>query len=334
MSEIDKTVEDLAADESFQNWVNRANVRDTAYWDAWLDAHPQHRERANEAALTIRTLQSLRKKDIAHRKKDLIIEDLQHRLLQPPQVPVRKMPQARRWVRAAAAIALPLAAVALLYVYMANRSLSRYQAQYGETRELQLPDGSQVSLNANSGLTIKKSWESGSAREVWLDGEAFFSVAHKPSNQRFIVHTDNGDIVVLGTRFNVFTRRGKTQVVLSSGKVKVITRNAADTIFLEPGQMVEIVAGRAQEKKNVDAEKFTAWKRDTLSFDATTLLDVATLIKDNYGYEIVWSNERLKAIRFTYQFVGKDLDLLLATLSEALDLDIQKKENLIYISPR
>lgn len=333
MTENNKSVEDLAADESFQNWVNHTVPADIARWENWIAAHPHLHDKVEEAVAIIKVMQSLRRKEVAHRKKDLIIEDLHNRLHHAPASPKPRIFIKSSFFRAAAAVLLVTMAGYTAYYY-SRQSLSRFHSEYGENKNVRLPDGSEVSLNANSGLTINKSWDQASSREVWLDGEAFFSVTHKRSGQRFIVHTDNGDVIVIGTKFNVFNRRGKTQVVLSSGKVKVVSRNSSDTLVMEPGQMVELTAGNTRTKKSVDVARFTSWRQNTLSFEDASLLDVAALIKDNYGYEVVWSDEKLKSIRFTYQLVGKDLDLLLATMSEALDLDIQKKDNLIYISSK
>ncbi len=334
MPEQFKTVEDFAASESFQNWVNKANRTDTEYWETWIKAHPHQLQMVEAATTMIRLMQSLRKKEVAHKKKHLIIEDLRNRLNNEHAAPVVPIRSRTHRPRIAAAAILFLTLGTLGYLFLPQRTQSKINTEYGENKAFSLPDGSQVSLNANSDLIVNKSWDDQSTREVWLDGEAFFSIRHTASHQRFIVHTDNGDVEVLGTQFNVYNRRGKTQVVLTSGKVKVISRNALDTVYLEPGQMVELTAMEVKEKQKVDVARFTAWKRNTLSFDDTPLRDVATLIKDNYGYEIVWSDEKIKSVRFTYQLVGNDLDLLLATLSEALDLDIRKKDNLIYISSK
>lgn len=334
MAEHIKSAEDLAANESFQNWVNRNNPSDMERWESWIAANPHHLDLVEAATSTIKLLQLLRKKEVTHKKKDLIIEYLQKRILSNAPSPVKVVSFRFVWMKSIAAAMAAVLIGAAVYFYFSSQPMSHMKTEYGENKEFHLPDGSEVSLNSNSGLTINKAWNTQSAREVWLDGEAFFSIKHTRSNQRFIVHTDNGDVIVLGTQFNVFNRRGKTQVVLTSGKVKVIARNTSDTIYLHPGQMVELTLGEVKKKNNVDVSRFTAWKRNTLSFEAVPLRDIAILIKDNYGYEIVWSDEQIRDIRFTYELVGNDLDLLLTTLSEALDLDIQKKENLIYIKSK
>lgn len=85
-----------------------------------------------------------------------------------------------------------------------------YATQYGEQRVVELPDHSVVSLNANSTLRFRNDWsQANTLREVWLDGEAFFSVQKQEGAAgpaKFIVHTNDLDVEVLGTRFNVSNR--------------------------------------------------------------------------------------------------------------------------------
>ncbi len=58
------------------------------------------------------------------------------------------------------------------------------------------------------------------SREVWIEGEAFFSVKPSSVPRAFLVHTaSNMNVEVLGTTFNVVDRHGRMQVVLNSGKV-------------------------------------------------------------------------------------------------------------------
>ncbi len=339
------TVEQLAADETFQNWVNRSNLEDEWKWNLWLMNHPQNASLVDEAKAIVKLMQALRKKEVAHKKKDIALQDMKDRLsITDPAIFVEggaeilserdgnrvgRLSKSFRWAAIAAVIVLFSGITA--YWYMKVHKIEQVSA-FGENMSFVLPDGSRVDLNANSTLKSDKVWSEENAREVWLKGEAFFSVKHKNSNQKFIVHTNNGDIEVLGTSFNVYDRRGKTKVVLTSGKVKIVTNKSKDTLFLNAGEMVEFTSEGTGRSKIVDGKKFTSWKDNLLVFDDATLQDVAVMIKDNYGYEVKWEKENLKKIKFSYTFVGKDVDLLLTTLSEALDIIATKKEDTIFIN--
>ena len=74
--------------------------------------------------------------------------------------------------------------------------------------EILLPDGSAVTLNANS----KLQYYTHSARKVWLEGEAFFEVKKIPETaEPFQVVTNDLTITVLGTTFNVNSRNEQTK---------------------------------------------------------------------------------------------------------------------------
>jgi transmembrane sensor len=341
------TVEQLVADESFQNWVNQSNEDDFNKWSTWVNVNTVHKPVIEKARMMVKILQDLKKKEVAHKKKETVLLDMKRRLsavngflltdssiaatqhLISRRARVFNLPIRLKW--ASAIIFFILSSAAVLY-YITGNSKLRYVTSFGEKKTFFLSDGSQVNLNANSVLSAGKIWPDKSVREVWLNGEAFFSIKHTSANQRFIVHTANGDVEVLGTMFNVYSRSGKTEVVLKSGKVKIVGNNINDTMVLKPGEMAELLAAKPPVKKSVEPEKFISWKKNILLFDNTSLEEVAVLIKDNYGYEVIVADEKIKKIKFTYTLVDNDLDLLLTTLTEALDIKIQKNNNTLFIS--
>lgn len=100
------------------------------------------------------------------------------------------------------------------YFLFGNQKVT-YTTKYGQKKEIVLPDNSKVILNGNSSLTLSRNWTSTSKREVWLAGEAFFNVFHTKNHQEFVVYTSqNFNIQVLGTAFNVANRENITKVAL------------------------------------------------------------------------------------------------------------------------
>ena len=97
-----------------------------------------------------------------------------------------------------------------------------YTSNYGEQISVTLPDGSEMILNAKSIASFdKSSWNVN--REVSLKGEAFFKVK---KGGKFTVVTDNGNISVLGTQFNVQSQDSFFEVTCFEGKVKVQSNTA------------------------------------------------------------------------------------------------------------
>ena len=114
----------------------------------------------------------------------------------------------------AIAASLILISSIVLILFIAKKEQVQFITKYGQTLKIVLPDSSTVYLNGNSKLSYINNWDNNSDREVKVDGEAYFSVKHTKSNQKFFVRmADNLSVEVLGTEFNI-TKRGKnTQVV-------------------------------------------------------------------------------------------------------------------------
>ena len=121
---------------------------------------------------------------------------------QPKETAVRPL---RRWRIYGAAASIALLAIFSFLFFQSQRS---FQTRAGEQRALTLPDGSTVMLNAESEVAFNTlSWRI--KRSVHLDGEGFFEVK---KGRNFKVNTPNGQVQVLGTSFNVWSRKGQFQV--------------------------------------------------------------------------------------------------------------------------
>src|ERR1700754_3482998 len=109
-----------------------------------------------------------------------------------------------RFVAAAAIFLVLLGASWALKNVVLYRSMS---TAYGETRSVILPDGSLVSMNANSTIRYSRFAFGKSNREIFLAGEADFTVTRSAGGQPFVVTTDRDlNVLVLGTRFTVYAR--------------------------------------------------------------------------------------------------------------------------------
>lgn len=168
---------------------------------------------------------------------------------------------------------LKMAAVILVLVLAGGAFLMRpvvYQAPAGAQVQIALADGSQVTLNSGSRLVHRRlfDWRH---RDVELQGEGFFDVAH--GAMPFTVKTFNGQVTVLGTRFNVRAWEGdtdpETEVVLEEGSVRFTTHSAGSTpVILKPGER-SIVRGTAEmpsAPEQVNPAQQLAWRRGGFLF--------------------------------------------------------------------
>ena len=121
-----------------------------------------------------------------------------------------------------------------------------------EIREIALPDGSKVWLNKGSTLRYGKELQSVAQREVWLEGEAYFEVVHKPQ-QPFVVHAAGAVTQVLGTSFNMRSYPDESTVAVDvlTGKVnfKLMANESSESLVLETGN------GAILDKKKVILQK-------------------------------------------------------------------------------
>lgn len=208
-----------------------------------------------------------------------------------------------------------------------------YTAAYGQIRSVRLDDGSEVELNANSRLKVRNTWGLSPQREVWLQGEGFFSIARQADARKFTVHTDQLTVEVLGTKFNVAHRRNRTTVVLSEGKVK-LTANAGsqESLLMQPGDYIELSAKDMIFNRRVVApEKYTVWTENELFFENAPLPEVLQKIEDYYGIKIVLLDKTAVEKRFTSSLPNNNLDVVLKSIASVYHLEVSRQPNRIIL---
>ncbi|PSL46546.1 FecR family protein [Chitinophaga niastensis] len=166
----------------------------------------------------------------------------------------------------------------------------------GNQIKVTLADGTGIWVNAASKLIYPAAFNN-DTREVSVEGEAFFDVAANPQKP-FIVHTNNMQVKVLGTSFNVNTYNTVIQTTLTSGKV--IATAATETVMLSPGEQANYSNNSGSlNKRQVDTRAFTAWKDGYLYFDDATLADIANSLGRGFDYDFQFENTALEKLTFT-----------------------------------
>ncbi|MDF9798889.1 transmembrane sensor [Catalinimonas alkaloidigena] len=270
--------------------------------------------------------------DLNNKRADNILEYILDTEQEEVVLPKKKVKPMGR-LQMAAAIGGVLLLLGVCYQLFFAKLTQEYSTAYGEVRTIELPDGSEVMLNANSSLRLHDDWDEEEVREVWLTGEGFFSVLHTEEDQQFVVHTRQGlSVEVLGTKFNVNDRQARIQVVLNEGKVKVKAPAEVDEEerLLMPGEMLEF-SQEGMHQQAVNTELYTSWRHNRLQFENTPLDEVFGLIRDNYGYEVQFEDSGIADLRFSGSNAADDPKLLLQTLSKSFKLDIHKRDNVLLV---
>ena len=148
-------------------------------------------------------------------------------------------------------------------------------------------------------------------------------------HNRFIVHTDQMDVIVTGTQFNVITRNDRSSVLLTEGSVTIRSKDGKE-IMMKPGDFVEI-NNNGLEKKTANEEAILAWKENKLIFENTPMTEAAKLISEHYGIKVTLADQQVKERPLSGIMQNDNLGVLLKSL-EAMDLKITKKDNEIIIS--
>jgi ferric-dicitrate binding protein FerR (iron transport regulator) len=216
-----------------------------------------------------------------------------------------------------------------------------YYTQKGERSTLLLSDGTSIRLNSVTKVRFPIMFAK-EKREVFLDGEGYFEVAHNESSP-FIVHTANANIRVLGTIFNVtsYSEDNKTQVVVSEGQVAFAGSQQQDVVLLNRNQMSRVIkGGHPTTAEAIRTDKYLAWLKNQMVFENATLAEVIKQLSRKFDVEFeihdpsllnrhivaIYSNESLSQIiqslsfslRFQYEQRGKIVSLYRQRDSKAL----------------
>lgn len=161
---------------------------------------------------------------------------------------------------------------------------------------LLLADGTKVWLNAETEIKYPPAF-SGSERKIFLEGEAYFEVAHNPQ-MPFIVQTKRQDVTVLGTSFSIRAYDDETQdqTTLETGKVNV--KNARQEIILQPGEQARVSQSGISVSK-VNTPLYTSWHKGIFIFDDQPLEEILHTLERWYNISVTYSDPALRKFRFT-----------------------------------
>jgi ferric-dicitrate binding protein FerR (iron transport regulator) len=199
------------------------------------------------------------------------------------------------------------------YFFLSNNTDNAiYKTAFAETKNFNLPDNSEVVLNANSEISYAKdSWQEN--RNLTLDGEAFFKVQ---KGEKFTVNTEVGKVTVLGTQFNVKERENYFEVKTFEGLVSVVYKDSL--IKLPRGSIFKVVNG-VVDVNNTFNIKEKSWLQKESNFKSTALRFILEEIENQFGYTIETTNVDLD-ILYSGGFTHTDIDIALKSVTIPLQL--------------
>lgn len=185
----------------------------------------------------------------------------------------------------------------------------------GERKQVILPDGSIVWLNANSVLIYPEKF--GKTRTLFLSGEGHFTVT-KDKERPFIVKTNYLNVEALGTVFDVhsYPEESETTTILESGCVRVDDKiGSSGSVILHPNEQLTYNHADASFLKSyVDASRLSTWTKGYLIFQQETLANIFRALERQYKVKINYNDTKYASMTFTVRFHARE------SLEEALDV--------------
>ncbi|MCW3107684.1 MAG: anti-FecI sigma factor, FecR [Segetibacter sp.] len=329
------SVEDFLQDKFFHEWVKDPFSKDAELWERWLERNPQMLEVVDEAKNILLAFDYQPKQlpdDFYVKIKSRIDSSLskdRHKQTKTFFI--------GGWLKMAAVFTGLIIAASILFYSLSGKDFITYSSKYAETKKLLLPDGSEVVLNANSFLKYKDN-RNKKSREVWLKGEGFFYIKHEEDREgdpvKFIVHTQDVNVEVLGTQFNVNNNDiNKTEVLLTKGKVRLsLADGGKEPVMMTPQELVlynNKTKGLSVTK--VSPGNYIAWMDHKYIFEKITLGELCKTLSRYYGKSVTIRDPAMRQQRLSGTLELQDEETLIRTLSALLGVLVNKNGNQIII---
>ncbi len=334
--------EQLASDESFQDYVINKDPEAVKYWQNWIKDHPEAREAVEVAESMVETFQfnlpsypQKRSLDLQQLQIDLMSqEDSESKPSFMGSSPIRI------WKIAAAILLICGMGYTFWWIgangdelTIKDRELSiiKHEISKGQKKTIQLLDGTIVNLNSESTLRYEEN-EAEGLREVFLTGEAFFEVTRDPLRP-FIVNAGSTKTIVLGTSFNckAYPHEKEVSVALVHGSVEVRNQSGLSEI-LTPNQMITIDEDEKFTVEAFDPEKITGWKDGILYFEELDFNEIRYKLERWYNVEIEVDG-KIEGKAFSGKFYNESLDQVLNGIGFSLHFNHKINGRKVLIKP-
>lgn len=344
--------EDFLVDSTFQQYCAGTDKLCIEYWEKYINAHPEQAVVIAEAQ-KLYVILSGNKRQLNHQVNDFKNQ------LSPKEIKVLKTNRFL-WLKIAAAIVVVIGSFLLFLSYINFKKNEPVQEVFtwatksGERKKIRLQDGTSVLLNAKSSLSIIKGFNK-KTREVNLIGEAFFDVVHC-KDVPFKVHTNDFNIDVLGTAFNVkaYPDEITSEATLIRGLITMeAVGGKGGIITLKPSQKVTFYKNINEPKKSKLAKPSlsrpeiainhytlikdstiveTAWTKNRIEIYDQDFDEIKDIFEKWYNVEIKFTNTAVEKYRFTATFSKETIEQALSALQDVEDFKYEIKGNQVIIS--
>ncbi len=232
--------------------------------------------------------------------------------------------------RIAASFTGLLVLAGLAFLVLSKTEVERITTENGQKRTVVLADGSLVTLNDNSSISFSMT---GAARELVLDGEAYFDIAHD-AEKPFYVKTSKIQIRVLGTIFNVksYESEDRVETTLVEGKVTVKNlENEGNEIEMLPNEQVVFHKETAAlVKTSTETEQKTAWRSGNFFFEDESAGVIFSELEKWYGVKIILDDGQ-KDCRFSMNIGEESIANVLGFFEKTTNVKVIDQGNTLRL---
>lgn len=305
---------DLLLDDSFRHYVFRTDATAVAWWEQYLQEHP-------EAAATIHAASTWYLQlygSLKDHDRNTQLEQLKKAVEEDDR---KIKPMWPAWLLRIAAVLLLVLGGHFIYQQLLRpaqtitpaTAWTTWSSEWGQRRTLQLPDGSRLLLNNNTTIKIPDGYGKDNRHIIVVKGAVYVEVK-EDSRHPFTVETKGVRTTVLGTRFIVksFDYTAQASVALLSGKVNVRNISSGRELLLQPGQQAHWDTIHHRMKvAAVDTMALHTWKTGRLVFYNTPAAEVIEQLEDWYGVPFRITGKPRPEQRFSGAFDNDKLEKVL-----------------------
>ena len=173
-------------------------------------------------------------------------------------------------------------------------------------------------------------------RKVKLEGEAYFEVAHDPKHP-FSIQGGGVITTVLGTSFNVkaYPFQKLTTVSVITGKVRV-EEESKELAILSPSTQIQYDRiNKISKTISIDTNLVLAWRKGRLQFQGETFAEIADVLENWYGIQIIFANPQMQSCRYYMSFDNSlTIEKIFSTISEITEMQyvFDRSKNIVTLS--
>lgn len=201
----------------------------------------------------------------------------------------------------------------------------------------QLPDGSSLSLDAKTNLNIE--FFNGKREVILKEGRVMFEVA-KDENRPFVIKSDDINIEVVGTKFEVIHKKDTTTINVEEGIVKTYYSSyffdKQNEMMLTKENSITYLnkQGMIATQGKVNPKKIALWRENRIHLDNTTLKEALEEFSKYKTISVSFLSKEAENYTVSGEFFSTQLEIFLKTVTKLYPIKIEKKEKVLKISKK